>query len=69
MSFTLVESSFYQSRLFNRIDVDVPLEVNKVYNAEGGIAKKGYTIDKLVNAVVKQATKNIEIRGAFTKAL
>ena len=56
-------------RLSNRIDVDVPLEVNKVYNAEEGIAKKGYTIDRLVNAVVKQATKNIEIRGASAKAL
>ena len=69
MSLTLVESSFYQSRLSNRIDVDVLLEVNKVYNAEEGIAKKSYTIDRLVNAVVKQATKNIEIRDASAKAL
>ena len=56
-------------QLFNRINKDVLLEVNKVYNAEGGIAKKGYTIDRLVNTVVKQATKNIRIRGASIKAL
>ena len=56
-------------QLFNRIDIDVLLKVNKVYNAEEGIAKKGYIIDRLVNAVVKQATKNIEIRGASAKAL
>ena len=55
--------------IFNRIDVDVLLKVNKVYNVERGIAKKSYTINKLVNAVVKQATKNIEIRGASAKAL
>jgi len=56
-------------QLSNKIDIDVPLKVNKVYNAEEEIAKKGYTIDRLVNAVVKQATKNIEIRGASAKAL
>ena len=56
-------------RLSNRIDIDVSLEVNKVYNAEGGIAKKGYIINRLVNAVVKQATKNIKIKGASAKAL
>ena len=56
-------------QLFNRIDIDVPLEVNKVYNVEEEIAKKSYIIDRLVNAVVKQATKNIKIRGASAKAL
>ena len=56
-------------QLFNKIDIDVLLEVNKVYNVEEEIAKKGYIINRLVNAVVKQATKNIEIRGASTKAL
>ena len=56
-------------QLSNRIDIDISLEVNKIYNIEEGIAKKSYTIDKLVNAVVKQATKNIEIRGASAKAL
>ena len=56
-------------QLSNKIDVDISLKVNKVYNAEERIAKKGYIIDRLVNAVVKQATKNIEIRGASAKAL
>ena len=56
-------------RLSNKIDIDVLLEVNKVYNAEEGIAKKSYIINRLVNTVVKQATKNIEIRGAFAEAL
>ena len=56
-------------QLFNKIDLDIPLEVTTIYNAEGGTAKKGLTQDRLVNTALKKATKNISIRGMLVKAL
>jgi hypothetical protein len=69
MSLTSTASSSHQSALSDRMDLDIPLQINIIRDVTEGVVKGTRSQDRALNVDIKKATDNIGLRALSAEAM